>query len=198
MSRGRLLSSVVAASVLGSQAGHLLTYELRFGTAAGPLQSAGAHWYFPAAAKTALGLASLALVAGMLVAGVARVIARGRIAGAPAPSFVRLLSAVYTMQLALFAVQETAEAALGGAHAGSGPLLLLWGALGQLPVAVAASVAVRWLLVRVRPALAVLRLRPPALRLVVASVVIEALPVTLAPATVEVVNSSYVRGPPSL
>jgi len=160
MSRGRLALLVLAAGVLGSQAGHLLAYELRFGGAAGQLQSTGAHAYFPAVAKTGLGLASLAVLAGLLVVGMARAVAGEPIGRALAPSFVRLLAAVYTLQLALFAVQETAEATLGGAQAGSAPLLLMWGAVGQLPVAIAASLAVRWLLVRVRPALAVLRLAP--------------------------------------
>jgi len=160
MSRGRLALLVLTAGVLGSQAGHLLAYELRFGGAAGQLQSTGIHSYFPALARTGLGLASLALLAGLLVVGMARVVAARPIARASGPSFVRLLAAVYTLQLALFAVQETAEAMLGGAPASSAPLLLMWGAVGHLPVAVAASLAVRWLLARVRPALAVLRLEP--------------------------------------
>ena len=61
MSHRRLATLVVAAAVLGSQAGHLLVYELRFGSAAGQLQSTGAHFYFPAVAKTGLGIASLGL-----------------------------------------------------------------------------------------------------------------------------------------
>ncbi len=197
MSRGRLALLVLAAGVLGSQAGHLLAYELRFGGAADQLQSSGIHSYFPAVAKTGLGLASLALLAGLLVVGMARVVGGKPIAGASAPSFVRLLAAVYTLQLALFAVQETAEAMLGGAPAGSAPLLLMWGAVGQLPVAIAASLAVRWLLVRVRPALALLRL-VPVYRWIVGAFTVRSWPpaagLALSP---EVFSNTSLRGPPS-
>jgi len=198
MSRPRLASLILGAGLLGSQAGHLLAYELRFGGAASQLQSTGVHSYFPAIAKTGLGIASLALLAGLLVVGMARMLSRGPVIAGTAPSFVRLLAAIYTLQLALFALQETAEALLGGAPAGSAPLLLMWGALGQLPVAIAASLAVRWLLVRVRPALAVLRLRPQALMYVAPVAVIQAWPARPALATVEVLDRAYVRGPPSL
>lgn len=198
MSRGRLAILVLGAGVLGSQAGHLLAYELRFGSAAAQLQSTGAHSYFPAVAKTGLGVASLALLAGLLVLGMARMLSRGPVIAETAPSFVRLLAAVYTLQLALFAVQETAEAVLGGAPAGSAPLLLMWGAVGQLPVAIAGALVVRWLLVRVRPALAALRLRPPALMFVAPVAVIQAWPARPGLATVEVLDRAYVRGPPSL
>ena len=196
MSRRRLAVLVVAAGVLGSQAGHLLAYTLRFGGAAGQLQSTGAHAYFPTVAKTGLGIASLALLTGLLIAGMARLIARKPVPDAAAPSFVLLLAAVYTLQLGLFALQETAEAVVGGAPAGSAPSLLLWGAVGQLPVAIAASLAVRWLLVRVRPALAILRARPTPI-VVAAPVVIRTWPVYTVPATVDVVRRSFVRGPPS-
>ncbi len=198
MSRGRLGLIVLGAGVLGSQAGHLLTYELRFGSAAGQLQSTGAHAYFPAVARTGLGLASLALLAGLLVAGMARVVGGRSVADLGAPPFLRLLAAIYTLQLALFAIQETVEALLGGSPGGSAPLLLLTGAVGQLPVAVAATLAVRWLLIRVRPALTLLRFRPAVPRLVAAPIVVQFWPPAgAAAAAVEAVDSSVVRGPPS-
>ena len=199
MSRGRPAVGVLAAGVgvLGSQAGHLLAYELRFGGAAEQLQSTGVHAYFPAVAKTGLGLSSLALVAGLLVVGMARVVARRPIDGAPAPSFVRLLAAIYTLQLALFAVQETAEAMLGGAPTGSAPLLLMWGAVGQLPVAVAASLAVRRLWVQVRPALAVLRIAPAYRRLVQTFAFRSWPPARGLVLSAQAFIHSYRRGPPS-
>jgi len=197
MSRGRLALLVLAAGALGSQAGHVLAYELRFGDAAGQLQSAGVHSYFPAAAKTGLGLASLALLAGLLVVGMARVVSSKPVARSSAPSFVRLLAAVYTLRLAIFAVQETAEAAFGGVPAGSAPLLLMWGAVGQLPVAIAASLAVRWLLVRVRPALALLRLAP-VYRWIVRTVALSSWPPPARLAlSAQALDHHYRRGPPS-
>jgi len=142
----------------GAQAGHLLAYQLRFGVAAQQVQAAGAHAYFPALAKTGIGLASVAVIAAVCLIGFARVAAGRRLEPGSAPPFTRLLAVIYTVQLACFAVQETVEAFAGGAHPMSAPLLLLWGTVGQLPVALAATVALRWLLGRVSPALAALRL----------------------------------------
>ena len=199
MSRARLALLALGAGILGSQAGHLLTYELRFGAAAQQLQSSGVHTYFPTVAKTGLGLASFALIVAMLALGFARVAAGKQIGDGPAPAFLRLLAIVYTLQLALFAGQETVEAALGTGTAGSGPLLVLWGAFGQLPVAVAATLSVRWLLVKVRPALTLLRLRAaPVYQLLVEAFAVRSWPAAaeLAQST-EIFDSSYVRGPPS-
>jgi len=64
------------------------------------------------------------------------------------PSYLRLIAALYTIQLALFVVQETAEATFAGVPAGSIMTLLLWGTLGQLPVAAVAALALRWLAIR--------------------------------------------------
>jgi len=199
MNRGRIALLVLGAGLLGSQAGHLLAYQLRFGAAAQQVQSSGAHAYFPALAKTGLGLAALTLIAALLITGAARLVVARPIAGAAAPSLVRLLAVIYTVQLAGFAAQETAEAALGAGSSGSAPLLLLVGAAGQLPVAVAASLAVRWLLTTVHPAVAVLRIRPtPAGRLVVAAFALRTWPLATAELrSIEIFDSSYVRGPPS-
>ena len=54
----RALAPVLAVGILGSQAGHLLVFQLRFGAAAQQVQSSGAHAYFPALAKTMLGAAA--------------------------------------------------------------------------------------------------------------------------------------------
>jgi len=198
MSRGRLALLVVIFGVLGSQAGHLLAYELRFGGAAAQLQSTGAHAYFPTVAKTGLGIVSLATLAGLVLVGIARVAAGRAVPQVSSPSFMRVLASTYTLQLAIFGVQETLEAVLGGGHPGSAPLLLLWGAFGQLPVAIAAALALRWLLVRVRPALSALRLGP-VYQWIVEAVAIAPRPVATADAivTIQVWERSGVRGPPS-
>jgi hypothetical protein len=147
---------VFGVGVLASQAGHLLAYSLRFGAAATHIQSSGAHEYFPALAKTSLGLVAIALVAGLLVVGFARLLA-GRLDRDSAPSYLRLLAGLYTLQLAVFAGQETVEAAVGGAPASSAAVLVLWGTVGQLPVAMVAAAALRWLLSNLRPALSRVR-----------------------------------------
>lgn len=145
---------VLAVALPAAQAGHLLAYQLRFGAAAQQVQSTGAHAYFPMLAKTGLGLAGAAMLAALFVLGLARVvIPRRSLGGAVSPSYLPLLAALFTMQLALFASQETAEAALAGAPASSIPMLLLWGTLSQLPIAAVAALGLRWLLTRFGEAL---------------------------------------------
>jgi hypothetical protein len=159
VNRARVSLSVLGLAVIGSQAGHLLTYALRFGGAAQTQQSTGAHAYFPAIVKPVLSVAAMAVLATLLVVGFARLGAGRRVPHEPAPSFLRLLAVLYTVQLAFFALQETAEAVFSGAPPNSVEVLILWGTVGQLPVAVIAALALRWLLVRLRPALLLLRSR---------------------------------------
>jgi len=144
--------------LIGAQAGHLIAYQLRFGGAAMQVQSTGSHEYFLAAAKTGFGIAALVVLGLLLVIGAGRAVSGRRLEADSAAPFVRTLAAVYTIQLSCFVVQETAEAMAGGGHLGSAPALLLWGAIGQLPVAVMVTLALRWLAARVGPALAAIRL----------------------------------------
>jgi hypothetical protein len=142
----RAWPAVLGLAAFGSQAGHLLAYQLRFGAAAQHVQSSGAHGYFPLLAKTSLGAVGAALVACLLLIGLAR-ISTGRpasraIAG---PSYVGLLAVLFTIQLTCFVGQEVGEALLAGAPVDSAPHLVLWGTLGQLPVAALAAVALGWL-----------------------------------------------------
>lgn len=187
---------MLGAGLAAAQAGHLAAYELRFGGAAQQLQSAGAHAYFPTLARTGLGLAAAAALAAMLIVGLARV-ATGRRVAERAPSFWRLLSVLYTVQLACFVGQETAEALFGGAQASSAPLLLLWGAVGQLPMALLVTVALRWLMARFGPALEALR---PSASPRSVDHLIELWARTFAASallSVPVLQTSYRRGPPS-
>jgi len=154
----RVVWIVPAFGLIGSQAGHLLAYELRFGNAAQQVQSAGAHSYFPSLAKTGLGVAALTVLVALFIVGAGRVATGRRIEPDAAPSFVRLVAALYTIQLASFAVQETIEAVAGGGPIVSAPTLLLLGTAGQLPVALVGALALRWLGARLRPALAALAL----------------------------------------
>jgi hypothetical protein len=144
---------ILLVGMVAAQAGHLLAYQLLFGSAAQQAQSSGAHAYFPTLVKTALGAVAAAGLAGLFVVGLARVL-RGRIQQGSSPSYLRLLAALFTIQLGVFAGQETVEAAVGGGPAYSVDVLLLTGTLGQLPVAAFAAFALRFLLVQVVPALA--------------------------------------------
>jgi len=194
---------LLALGGLGSQAGHLLAYELRFGGAAFSIQSSGVHAYFPTLAKTGLGLLAAAALSALLVVGLARWLAvRGRKHEARGPSYLGLLAALYTIQLAVFAGQETVEAELAGVQAGSIATILLWGTIGQLPVAVLAALALRWLATRFEAAVEELwtlaRLAPPIPR------VIAALAKTFIATEREAIRSQvarsalHKRGPPSV
>lgn len=148
---------MVGLGLLGSQAGHLLAYQVRFGAAAQAIQSSGAHSYFPLLAKTALGVAAAALIGGALFVGLARVLSGRRVRVKSEPSYVNLLAGLFSIQLAAFAVQEVAESLIAGSNAGSAADLMLWGTLGQLPIAAVAALALRWLLSRVEAAIGVIR-----------------------------------------
>ena len=195
----RVVWIVPVFGLIGSQAGHLLAYELRFGNAAQQMQSAGAHSYFPSLAKTGLGVAALTLLVALFIVGAARVATGRHIKPEAAPSFVRLVAALYTIQLACFAAQETIEAVAGGGPIVSAPTLLLLGTAGQLPVALLGALALRWLGARLRPALAGIRLGAGAIHR--HTYVVELRPWPLATDAVTVddtINAGFNRrGPPS-
>jgi hypothetical protein len=154
----RTALAVLGVGLAGSQAGHLLAFQLRFGSAAQHLQGVGPHTYFPLLAKTALGAMAAVFVAGIFVVGLARVLggrSRRRIGSRPA--YLELLACLFTIQLACFIGQEAGEAMVAGSAVDSAPHLLLWGTLGQLPVAAVAAVALGWLWTRFESAVDDLR-----------------------------------------
>ena len=157
MNRRRLALAALALGLLGSQAGHLLAYQLRFGGAAHQIQSTGVHTYFPLVAKTALGAVAAGLIAGLLLVGLARLLRGRRVRSDSEPSFISLLAILFSLQLATFAAQEIVEGLVGGTSLMSAPDLLLWGTLGQLPVALTAASALRWLSARVESAVGLIR-----------------------------------------
>jgi hypothetical protein len=157
MRRG-LAPALLAVALAGSQAGHLVAFQLRFGSAAQHLQSSGAHAYFPTLAKTMAGVLAIAFLAAIFVIGLARVLTRrSQARTSVAPSYLELLAALFTIQLAGFIAQEVGESLVAGTATGSAPDLLLWGTLGQLPVAAVAAAALRWLWTRFESAIDDLR-----------------------------------------
>ena len=167
MSGRRTALAVLGVGILGSQAGHLLAYELRFGSAAQHLQSSGVHAYFPLLAKIALGAVAAAFVGAIFLIGLARVLAgRSRMRTGSAHGHIEVLAALFTIQLACFITQEVGEALVAGTAVDSAAHLLLWGSLGQLPVAALAAVALGWLWTRFESAVddlsAVLAVAPAA------------------------------------
>jgi len=145
---GPALPIIVLAA---SQVGHLLASELR----AGP--RTGAHGYVPALTTVALGVAGATVLAGILAvaaAHVARMGPRAALLPGSRPRLLDVSAVLFALQFALFLAQETLEAAACGAALPDIAGLLLWGCLGQLPVAVLAAVVVRWLTSSVEAAVA--------------------------------------------
>ncbi len=150
--------ALAAFGVILSQLGHLVVYQLQYGSSAQTVQSTGAHAYFPTLVKTGAGLASAALLASLLVVGASRILAGGPIARpASGPSFGRLLAVLFTVQMASFGIQETLESLAAHAAVASAPHVLLLGGLGQLPVAILGALALKWLLVRFESAVTAIR-----------------------------------------
>jgi hypothetical protein len=149
--------AVLGLGLLGSQAGHLLAYQVRFGAAAQQIQSSGAHAYFPLVAKTALGAAAAALIGALLLVGLARILSGRRIRSTSERSYVSLLAVLFSIQLAAFLAQEVAEAIIAGNRVASAPELMLWGTLGQLPIAAFAALAFRWISARIEVAVGLIR-----------------------------------------
>jgi hypothetical protein len=149
----RTFLALLGLGLLGSQAGHLVAYQLRFGAAAQQVQGSGAHAYFPTLLKTSLGVGAGCLVAGLLLIGLARVLVGRRAVAVSRPPFLAVLALLFTVQLSFFIGQEVSEAALAGARMDSAAALLLWGTIGQLPVAALASLALCWMASRFESAL---------------------------------------------
>lgn len=156
--RGRRLpwKAIPAAALAGSQLGHLFVYALRLGPEGLGSAGSGAHGYFPALAMALAGIAGGAFLAALVVLGAARIlVARG--GGARVferPPTLDLMAVLFALQLSAFAGQETAEALLTGRPAPTAADLILWGTLGQLPIAALAALALSWLTAGFRRALA--------------------------------------------
>jgi hypothetical protein len=157
MTGRRMVFAVLGLGLLGSQAGHLLAYQIRFGAAAQQIQSSGAHGYFPLVAKTALGAAAAALIGALLLVGLARILSGRWVKSTSEPSYVSLLAVLFSIQLAAFVAQEVAEAIVASSSMRSAPDLMLWGTLGQLPIAVITALAFRWLSAQVEAAVGLIR-----------------------------------------
>ena len=163
--------ALVGFGVVLSQLGHLLVYQLQFGANAPAMQSTGPHTYFPTLVKTSLGLDAAAVLASLLLICVARSVSGARqrvIAGGP--SYLRLLGALFTIQLVFFALQETVESVAAGTAVAAAPHLLLMGSIGQLPAAILGALALKWLLVRFEAAVTKIRVALASVRSPISSV----------------------------
>jgi hypothetical protein len=108
--------------------------------------------------RASLGVAAVLILSGVFVIGLARILGGRPIRPDSTPPFLRLFAAIFTIQLAWFAGQEVVEALVAGTPVASVADLLLWGTLGQLPVALVAAAGLRWLLARFEAAVAEIRI----------------------------------------
>jgi len=157
-----LLGAVALAFPL-SQLGHQVAYLVRYGTDGLAYQSRSVHAYFPDMIKASGALLGLLALAVVLVLGAARVVRGGRSAGTAATmrrgvSCREALAFLLCIQLQLFLTQEIMEMVAAGQHVGLLDLPVLWGLVGQLPVALLAALAVSWLSGRLVAAVRELRL----------------------------------------
>jgi hypothetical protein len=149
---------LMPAGLAGSQWGHLLAYQLRFGTRAAEIEGSGGHAYFPTFVTGALSILSLVTIASLGILGAARV-AGGRRQGRPIaqPSVINLLAVLFTLQITVFGIQEGVESAASGTLLE--PVVLLYGIACQLPVALVGAIALSLFLARLEEAVERLRER---------------------------------------
>jgi hypothetical protein len=189
-------------AALLAQAGHLIAYQLEFGAAAQAVQSQGAHAYFPGLAKTGLGVVAAAILASLLLVGIARLLpGREAVVVGRGPSYLSLLSILFTTQLVCFIAQETVESVTAGQAVPSVLNLIFLGSAGQLPVAILAALALKWLAVRLDAALLTLRaeLAVRVESVAPASLLVPRPELVSVSALAEICPTAYIkRGPPAI
>jgi hypothetical protein len=153
-----------------SQVGHLLASELKQGPGTLGVDSSGVHRYVPTATTLALAVAGIVVLAALMVVVAARYLRAWQ--GAPSlpvarrlrrgrwPAALDAAAAMFVLQLAIYVGQERIELAVAGQPSPNVATLLLWGALGQLPLALVAGVALSWLRTRFEVACAEIAAAP--------------------------------------
>ena len=203
MQRPSLGAVLTAASVALplSQLGHALAYSLHYGPGALTRQSTGVHQYFPMLLGSAAALVGGLLLVSLLLIGLARRLVALR--GAPSlrtswPLLPVVLLLLF-FQLGIFVGQETLEGASLAQGPGGFGRVLVYGAAGQLPVALAAGIALVWIFARV--VRAVCALRRPVLFIPAPPTISGALPIATPVAVPTGATASRAhprRGPPAL
>jgi hypothetical protein len=150
---------------LAAQAGHLIVYQLEFGSASFAVQSQGVHAYFPLLVKTGFGIGAATLIGALLLIAVARLVSGSPLRRAvDSPPYFLLLSSLFTIQITFFVLQETIESVAAGEVPASAVHLILLGSIGQLPVAALSALALKWLVTRFETALIALQRFIPVLQ----------------------------------
>ena len=167
MRPGRVAIKALPLAVLAaSQAGHLLTWQLRQGPEGLPVPGSSAHGYLPALTTVVFGAGGVVVLTALCVVAVARLVRLGPVLHEATTarqvrrtSVLDMAALLFVLQLVVYLAQETLEATWAGYSRPGLADLLLWGSLGQLPAAVAAGAALSWLSVRFEAA--VRSWRPP-------------------------------------
>ncbi|MBO0689245.1 MAG: hypothetical protein J2P40_06720 [Candidatus Dormibacteraeota bacterium] len=143
-----LLAAALLALPL-AEVGHTLAFVARYGPPGLELQTVGVHGYFPTALRLSAAGVGLTLLAAVCVLALGRILlGRGlgltRTGGHP---FLSLLLVATVVQLDVYLVQETVETVLAHEPYTFATLAsaLAWGLAGQLPVAAANALGLRWL-----------------------------------------------------
>lgn len=139
----------------------MLSYLARYGQQGLLAQTQGVHAYFPSILRLSLGIAGGALLITWLMIAGGRLLlgkslglrATGRV---PVVNFFLVL---VSCQLVMYIVQEMAETVT--AHApltfSAVGLIAAWGVIAQVPIALAAAVALSWISVRLELVIAGMR-----------------------------------------
>jgi hypothetical protein len=156
--RTRRIAVLTVTTLAASQLGHFLAYLVRFQGSAAVLQAGGIHAYYPALAGVVSGVVGAVTLVGLAAVAATRLLTATthRHGIRRTVRVLDLLPMLFLAQLAIFMVQETAEALAGGASAPSVLALLLFGTAGQLPAALLAGLVIGWFLAEVEPAWTVL------------------------------------------
>jgi hypothetical protein len=151
--------AVPLVGLVSAPLGHLLAYQVRYRPQALHQQSAGAHAYFLVLVGTVAAAIGGALLVSVLSLAAVRLLVgrhRGMHAGG-GWSMWDLLPVLFVLQLAVFMAQETAEALASASAVEPIPELMLWGTLGQLPIALLAAIGLSRLTARLDAALRYVR-----------------------------------------
>jgi hypothetical protein len=151
--RGWVWPSLAAALAIPlTEGGHTLAYLGRYGPQGLHLESVGAHAYFPDLLRLSACVVGLVLLVSLVLLATGRVLIGRGLGLAPTgrQAVLPLFLTAAIVQLDCYLVQETLETLLSGQPFTFGVLgsILLWGAVGQLPLAAALACAVSWLSVR--------------------------------------------------
>jgi hypothetical protein len=157
----------LAAASLGvglSQPGHLCAYLAQYGWQGFALSTQGVHAYFPVIVElSTAGLGGFVLLVvlglGLGRMAVGHALGRTREPLLPAGPVLRLFLIAGAVQMSIYLSQETIENVLDRSVLDGSLLvsMLAWGAAGQLPLALLAALALRWLSLRLHVAVEVIR-----------------------------------------